>query len=125
MQPGWRWSECIKPMVGSESCQIDHVGTVAAGQFHVLHEDGTELEVGPGDASSRTRPRRVGGGFQPFVCYEFDSSAEESSPGAEQERRREPWTWEKRGSAGPAGRSTSGVCTAVSVPRDAGLCVSV
>ena len=20
-QPGWRWSECIKPVVGTESCQ--------------------------------------------------------------------------------------------------------
>ncbi len=25
-QAGWRWSECIKPVVGTESCQTDHVG---------------------------------------------------------------------------------------------------
>ena len=26
LQPGWRWSECIKPVVGIESCQKRHVG---------------------------------------------------------------------------------------------------
>ena len=25
-QPGWKWSECIKPMVGTETCQKNHVG---------------------------------------------------------------------------------------------------
>ena len=50
MQPGWRWSECIKPIAGTESCQSHHVGTVAAGQLHVRHEDGTEADIGPGDA---------------------------------------------------------------------------
>ena len=50
LQPGWRWSECIKPVVGGESCQVHHVGTVASGRIHVQHEDGTEGEVGPGDA---------------------------------------------------------------------------
>ncbi len=50
LQPGWRWSECIKPMVGTESCQVHHVGTVAAGQLRVEHEDGSTVEIGPGDA---------------------------------------------------------------------------
>ena len=26
LEPGWRWSECIKPVVGTESCQNRHVG---------------------------------------------------------------------------------------------------
>ena len=49
-QPGWRWSECIKPVVGTDSCQVRHVGLIQAGQLHVKHEDGTEGEVGPGEA---------------------------------------------------------------------------
>ena len=79
LQPGWRWSECIKPMAGTESCQIHHVGTVAAGQLRVRHEDGTELEVGPGDAYV-IEPGHDAWvvGSEPFVCYEFDSSAAES-----------------------------------------------
>ena len=24
-QPGWRWSECVKPVVGTESCQARQV----------------------------------------------------------------------------------------------------
>ncbi|HKZ92130.1 MAG TPA: cupin domain-containing protein [Candidatus Limnocylindrales bacterium] len=47
-QPGWRWSESIKPIVGTESCQARHVGTIASGRLHVLHEDGSEAEAGPG-----------------------------------------------------------------------------
>ena len=49
-EPGWRWSECIKPIVGTDSCQVHHVGTATAGRLHVEHEDGSVLEVGPGDA---------------------------------------------------------------------------
>jgi hypothetical protein len=25
-EPGWRWSECLKPAVGGDSCQVDHFG---------------------------------------------------------------------------------------------------
>ena len=39
LQPGWRWSECIKPVVGTDSCQVHHVGTVASGSLHVEHEE--------------------------------------------------------------------------------------
>lgn len=24
--PGWQWSKCIKPVVGTDSCQVMHVG---------------------------------------------------------------------------------------------------
>ena len=50
MEPGWKWSECIKPVAGTESCQARHVGVVQSGRLHVTHDDGTELELGPGDA---------------------------------------------------------------------------
>ena len=30
-QPGWRWSECIKPVVGTDTCQVEHVGYVVSG----------------------------------------------------------------------------------------------
>jgi hypothetical protein len=49
-QPGWRWSECIKPVVGTDSCQARHIGVVAAGRMHIAHDDGSEVEIGPGDA---------------------------------------------------------------------------
>ena len=46
-QPGWRWSECIKPVVGTESCQTDHVGYVASGRLGVEHQDGTQVTLSP------------------------------------------------------------------------------
>jgi uncharacterized cupin superfamily protein len=49
-EPGWRWSECVKPVAGTESCQARHVGVVQSGSMHVAHEDGTEAELGPGQA---------------------------------------------------------------------------
>ena len=78
MQPGWRWSECIKPIAGTESCQAHHVGAVASGQLRIRHDDGTEVEVGPGDAYV-IEPGHDAWvvGSEPFVAFEFDSKAAE------------------------------------------------
>ena len=79
LQPGWRWSECIKPAAGTESCEIHHVGTVASGQLRIRHNDGAEVEVGPGDAYV-IEPGHDAWviGSEPFVAYEFDSQAAET-----------------------------------------------
>ena len=50
LQPGWRWSECIKPVVGGDSCQAGHVGVIVAGQMTCIHDDGSEITVKAGDA---------------------------------------------------------------------------
>ncbi len=49
-QPGWRWSESIKPIAKTDSCQIHHVGYVLSGTLHVTTEDGGDAEFGPGEA---------------------------------------------------------------------------
>ena len=49
-EPGWRWSECVKPVAGTESCQVAHLGYVLSGRMHVRMDDDSEHEVGPGDA---------------------------------------------------------------------------
>jgi mannose-6-phosphate isomerase-like protein (cupin superfamily) len=74
-QPGWRWSECIKPVVGTDSCQAHHVGAVVSGGLHVEHEDGTTQDVGPGDAYV-IEPGHDAWvtGSEPFVAFEFDST---------------------------------------------------
>ena len=78
-QPGWRWSECIKPVVGGDSCQARHVGTVAAGKLHVEHTDGSKGDVGPGDAYV-IEPGHDAWvvGDEPFVAYEFESKSAET-----------------------------------------------
>lgn len=48
-EPGWRWSEHVKPLSGTDSCQVPHIGYVVQGRMNVAMDDGTELEVGPGD----------------------------------------------------------------------------
>ena len=61
-EPGWKWSECVKPVVGTDSCQVHHVGFIQAGRMRVAHDDGTELELGPGSAYEiLSRARRLGG----------------------------------------------------------------
>ena len=50
LEPGWRWSECVKPVVKTESCQVSHVGYCAAGQFVVKLKDGTEKTISAGES---------------------------------------------------------------------------
>ncbi|MFC4007140.1 cupin domain-containing protein [Nonomuraea purpurea] len=48
-EPGWRWSESVKPIAGTDLCQVHHNGFVAAGRMRLRMEDGTESEVGAGE----------------------------------------------------------------------------
>src|SRR4051794_40047398 len=49
LEPGWKWSEAVKPLAQTPSCQVQHTGYVISGQMHVVHDDGTEQEVAAGD----------------------------------------------------------------------------
>ncbi|MDX6658786.1 MAG: hypothetical protein QOH62_3579 [Solirubrobacteraceae bacterium] len=77
-EPGWRWSECIKPVAGTESCQARHVGVVHSGRLAVKHEDGTEVEIAAGDAYV-IEPGHDAWvvGDERFVGFEFEQRAAE------------------------------------------------
>jgi mannose-6-phosphate isomerase-like protein (cupin superfamily) len=49
-QPGWRWSECVKPVVKTELCQVSHVGHVVSGRLRVKMADGSEKTISPGES---------------------------------------------------------------------------
>jgi class 3 adenylate cyclase len=49
VEPGWRWSEHVAPIVGTRRCMVRHVGLCLSGRFHVEMEDGAALELGPDD----------------------------------------------------------------------------
>ena len=49
-EPGWRWSECIKPVVGTQSCQNSHLGYAVSGRITVRLEDGTQKTVNAGES---------------------------------------------------------------------------
>ena len=49
-QKGWRWSECIKPVVKTELCQLSHVGHAVSGKLRVSLADGTEKTISAGES---------------------------------------------------------------------------
>jgi hypothetical protein len=48
-EPGWRWSEVLKPVAGTVSCQVPHTGVLLAGHLHVEMDDGTTADLTEGD----------------------------------------------------------------------------
>ena len=48
-EPGWRWSQNVKPIAQTHSCEFSHVGYVVSGRMRVYMDDGTEGEIGAGD----------------------------------------------------------------------------
>ena len=74
-QPGWRWSECVKPVAGTDSCQMSHVGYAVSGMITIKLNDGAQQTITKG--MSYTIPPGhdawVEGG-EPFVGIEVMSA---------------------------------------------------
>jgi len=51
LEPGWRWSQDVKPIAGTEWCEAPHFQYQVSGRMHVMMKDGTEFDLGPGDVS--------------------------------------------------------------------------
>lgn len=49
LEPGWRWSESVKPIVKTEYCEAPHIQYHISGRIRVRMVDETEQEFGPGD----------------------------------------------------------------------------
>ncbi len=75
--PGWRWSEHVKPIAKTDSCQAAHVGYVLSGRQVLLMDDGAELEIGPGDVFS-IPPGHDGWtiGDEPCIVLDFAGMAD-------------------------------------------------
>jgi hypothetical protein len=52
LEPGWRWSNDVKPIAGTESCLAPHMQYHVSGRLAVRMDDGTEFVAGPGDVTS-------------------------------------------------------------------------
>ena len=74
LQPGWAWSQCVKPIAGTDTCRARHVGSVVSGQMHLAHEDGSQVDLRPGDAYV-IEPGHDAWvtGDEPFVGIEFET----------------------------------------------------
>ena len=49
-EPGWRWSECVKPVVKTDLCQVSHVGYAVSGRITVRMKDGTQKTIVAGES---------------------------------------------------------------------------
>jgi hypothetical protein len=50
-EPGWRWSESLKPMVKTKSCEAPHFQYHLSGTLHIKADDGAERDVKAGEVS--------------------------------------------------------------------------
>ncbi|MFS8104502.1 cupin domain-containing protein [Lentzea alba] len=48
-EPGWHWAEHVKPIAGTDSCQVAHKGYCVSGRMKIVMDDGEEAEIGEGD----------------------------------------------------------------------------
>ncbi len=51
-EPGWRWSEHVKPIAGTELCEAPHFQYHVAGTLHIEMADGAAYDARPGDITS-------------------------------------------------------------------------
>ena len=80
-EPGWKWSESVKPIVKTSSCKIHHVGYVISGRLKIVMDGEKELELGPGDAYEIC-PGHDAWVMEkePFVALELKSAAKYAKP---------------------------------------------
>src|SRR5271155_1492510 len=52
LQPGWRWSQDVKPIAKTDSCEAPHFQYHVSGRLAIRMDDGTEFVAGPGDVTS-------------------------------------------------------------------------
>ncbi|MCP3753649.1 cupin domain-containing protein [Streptomyces sp. NPDC056773] len=48
-EPGWQWSQHIKPIAQTDSCEAAHVGYIVSGRLKIVMDDGESIEAQPGD----------------------------------------------------------------------------
>src|SRR5437867_12990398 len=80
-EPGWRWSECVKPVVKTDQCEVSHVGHAVSGRIRLRMKDGTEKPIVAGESYTLApgHDARVEGN-QPFVGSEVLSAGVVASP---------------------------------------------
>jgi uncharacterized cupin superfamily protein len=75
-QPGWHWSRDMSSHAGTELCQVTHTGYVVSGRSIVRMADGTEVELGPGDAFMIPAGHDAWVvGDEPYVTVDFTGTA--------------------------------------------------
>ena len=77
LDPGWKWSNDVKPIVNTNSCQLPNTQYVISGRVRVRMDDGTEQECGPGEALYVPPGHDAWVvGNEPFVAVDFTGMKE-------------------------------------------------
>ena len=72
LEPGWRWTEHIKPAMNTESCQAAHHQFVISGRMRVVMDDGSQIDLEPGDFAHIPPGHDAWVvGNEPFVAVDF------------------------------------------------------
>jgi quercetin dioxygenase-like cupin family protein len=72
LKPGWKWSEHVRPMANTESCQASHTQYVIGGRLTVAMDDGSTMELKPGDFACIPPGHDAWvAGNEPFVAIDF------------------------------------------------------
>ena len=51
-EPGWKWSNNIKPIAKTDSCQVSHLGYCMQGQMRIYMDDGSQFDISAGDVTA-------------------------------------------------------------------------
>ena len=78
-EPGWKWSEHMRPRVGTDSCQGTHFSYVLSGRFRTIMDDGRVDDLEPGDIAI-TAPGHDAEvvGNEPCVILDFQGASRNS-----------------------------------------------
>jgi hypothetical protein len=52
LEPGWRWSESVKPIAGTDLCEAPHFQYHVSGTIRIQMADGTEFDAMPGQVTT-------------------------------------------------------------------------
>ena len=77
LQPGWRWSVSVQPLVNTKSCEAPHFQYQVSGVMKVKTDAGEEFELLPGDVSSLPAGHDAWVvGNEPVVTVDFQGMAD-------------------------------------------------
>ena len=51
-EPGWRWSDHVRPLAGTELCEAPHFQYHVAGTLRIRTAEGEEFDATPGQVTS-------------------------------------------------------------------------
>ncbi|MBI4894704.1 MAG: cupin domain-containing protein [Candidatus Aenigmarchaeota archaeon] len=87
-EPGWRWSESVKPLAKTESCEAPHFQYHVSGVLRVVMDDGKEYDCRPGDISLFPSGHDAWVvGDEPVVVVDFQGMIDYAKSSVEKEGR--------------------------------------